>query len=137
MGYRGEDREAASLSILGGSDATSLPAYASLTRYSDPELVAKNVARALSSGYRRLKLHEIDLDCVRAAREAAGDDIEIMLDVNCPWSVREAIDMTSKLRSFNLRWLEEPVWPPENHSGLALVRQGEAFQSPQARMHRR
>ena len=77
--------------LLGGSDATSLPAYASLTRYSDPELVAKNVARALSSGYRRLKLHEIDLDCVRAAREAAGDDIEIMLDVNCPWSVREAL----------------------------------------------
>jgi len=110
--------------LLGGSDATSLPAYASLTRYSDPELVAKNVTRALSNGYRRLKLHEINLDCVRAAREAAGDDIEIMLDVNCPWSVREALDMTSKLRPFNLRWLEEPVWPPENYSGLARVRQG-------------
>jgi L-alanine-DL-glutamate epimerase-like enolase superfamily enzyme len=109
--------------LLGGSDATSLPAYASLTRYSDPELVAKNVTRALSNGYRRLKLHEINLDCVRAAREAAGDDIEIMLDVNCPWSVREALDMTSKLRPFNLRWLEEPVWPPENYSGLARVRQ--------------
>jgi L-alanine-DL-glutamate epimerase-like enolase superfamily enzyme len=95
--------------LLGGSGAISLPAYASLTRYSDPELVAKNVARALSSGYRRLKLHEIDLDCVRAAREAAGDDI--------------ALDMTSKLRPFNLRWLEEPVWPPENYSGLARVRQ--------------
>jgi L-alanine-DL-glutamate epimerase-like enolase superfamily enzyme len=27
---------------------------------------------------------------VRAAREAAGDDIAIMLDVNCPWSVRES-----------------------------------------------
>jgi L-alanine-DL-glutamate epimerase-like enolase superfamily enzyme len=109
--------------LLGGSDATSLPAYASLTRYSDPELMTKNVARALSSGYRRLKLHEIDSDCVRAAREAAGDDIEIMLDVNCPWSVREALDMTDKLRPFNLRWLEEPVWPPENYSGLARVRQ--------------
>jgi L-alanine-DL-glutamate epimerase-like enolase superfamily enzyme len=109
--------------LLGGSDKASLSAYASLTRYSDPELVAKNVARALSSGYRRLKLHEIDLDCVRAARQAAGDDIEIMLDVNCPWSVREALDMMHRLREFNLRWLEEPVWPPENYSGLAQVRQ--------------
>jgi L-alanine-DL-glutamate epimerase-like enolase superfamily enzyme len=27
------------------------------------------------------------------------------------------------LRPFNLRWLEEPVWPPENYSGLARVRQ--------------
>ena len=62
------------------------------------------------------------MDCVRAARETAGDDIDITLDVNCPWSVREALDMTNKLRPFNLRWLEEPVWPPENYSGLAQVR---------------
>jgi L-alanine-DL-glutamate epimerase-like enolase superfamily enzyme len=100
----------------------SLPCYASLTRYNDPEYVSKNVARALHDGYRHLKLHEIDVDCVRAAREAAGDDVEIMLDVNCPWSVREALDMTNRLRPFNLRWLEEPVWPPENYSGLARVR---------------
>lgn len=109
--------------LLGGSNAKSLPSYASLTRYADPELVGQNVTRALNDGFRRLKLHEIDVDCVRAAREAAGDDIEIMLDVNCPWSVREALDMSSRLRPFNLRWLEEPVWPPENYAGLAQVRQ--------------
>ncbi|CAE6755675.1 mandelate racemase/muconate lactonizing enzyme family protein [Paraburkholderia aspalathi] len=109
--------------LLGGSDALSLPCYASLIRYSDPALVRENVGRALNSGFRHLKLHEIDIDCVRAAREAAGDNIEITLDVNCPWSVRDALDMTSKLRPFNLRWLEEPVWPPENYSGLARVRQ--------------
>jgi len=66
--------------LLGGSDAISVSAYASLTRYNDPEFVRKNVARALSSGYRHLKLHEIDVECVRAAREAAGDDVEIMLE---------------------------------------------------------
>jgi L-alanine-DL-glutamate epimerase-like enolase superfamily enzyme len=108
--------------LLGGTDATALPAYASLTRYGNPELVGENVRRALRSGYHRLKLHEIDINCVRAAREAAGDDVEIMLDVNCPWSVREALDMTRKLRPLNLKWLEEPVWPPENYAGLARVR---------------
>jgi L-alanine-DL-glutamate epimerase-like enolase superfamily enzyme len=108
--------------LLGGSDRTSLPCYASLTRYGDPALVRENVARALRSGYRHLKLHEIDVACVRAARETAGDEVEIMLDVNCPWSVREALDMTEKLRPLNLRWLEEPVWPPENYAGLAEVR---------------
>jgi L-alanine-DL-glutamate epimerase-like enolase superfamily enzyme len=108
--------------LLGGSDAVTLPAYASLIRYSDPELVRKNVRRALDSGFRHLKLHEIDIGCVRAAREEAGDDVEIMLDVNCPWSVREALDMTELLRPLKLRWLEEPVWPPENYSGLAHVR---------------
>ncbi len=108
--------------LLGGSDATALNCYASLIRYSDPDLVRTNVRRALDSGFRHLKLHEIDVDCVRVARETAGDDIDITLDVNCPWSVREALDMTNKLRPFNLRWLEEPVWPPENYSGLAQVR---------------
>jgi L-alanine-DL-glutamate epimerase-like enolase superfamily enzyme len=109
--------------LLGGSDAASLRSYASLARYAKPGLVADNVARALESGFRHLKLHEIDVDCVRAAREAAGDDVDIMLDVNCPWSVREALDMTNRLRPFNLRWLEEPVWPPENYAGLARVRE--------------
>ena len=108
--------------LLGGTDATSLRCYASLVRYSDPALVKEHVERALKNGFRHLKLHEVNIDCIRAAREAAGDDIEITLDVNCAWSVREGLDMTSKLREFNLRWLEEPVWPPENYSGLAQVR---------------
>ena len=44
-----------------------------------------------------------------------------MLDVNCPWTVREALDMAEKLREVHPRWLEEPVWPPEDHAGLARV----------------
>ena len=108
--------------LLGGSEATSLAAYASLIRYGDPELVRRNVRRAVDAGYRYLKLHEVDVACVAAAREAAGPDIEITLDVNCPWTVREALDMAEQLRPYNLRWLEEPVWPPENYAGLAAVR---------------
>jgi L-alanine-DL-glutamate epimerase-like enolase superfamily enzyme len=108
--------------LLGGSDATSLACYASLIRYGDPELVRSNVQRAVNSGYKYLKLHEVDVECVRAAREAAGPDIDITLDVNCPWTVREALDMAEKLRPFNLTWLEEPVWPPEDYEGLSTVR---------------
>jgi L-alanine-DL-glutamate epimerase-like enolase superfamily enzyme len=108
--------------LLGGSQATSLSAYASLIRYADPGLVRRNVRRAVDQGYKYLKLHEIDVACVRAAREEAGPDIEITLDVNCPWTVREALDMAEQLRPFKLRWLEEPVWPPENYAGLAAVR---------------
>lgn len=108
--------------LLGGSDTDSLPCYASLIRYSDPDLVRENVRRALNDGYRYLKLHEVAIGCVDAARQTAGDDIEITLDVNCPWTVREALDMAGKLRPYHLRWLEEPVWPPENFTGLARVR---------------
>jgi L-alanine-DL-glutamate epimerase-like enolase superfamily enzyme len=108
--------------LLGGAEATSLATYASLIRYADPELVRVNVQRAVKDGYKYLKLHEIDVAAVRAAREAAGPDIEITLDVNCPWTVREALDMAEQLRPYKLRWIEEPVWPPENYAGLASVR---------------
>ena len=58
---------------------------------------------------------------IRAAREAAGAGIPIMVDCNCPWTVDQAIDMARALRPLDLKWLEEPVWPPEDHAGLARV----------------
>src|SRR3989475_9220634 len=45
-----------------------------------------------------------------------------MLDTNCPWTVEEAIRIGRRLVRFDLRWLEEPVWPPEDYPGLARVR---------------
>ena len=107
--------------LLGGGKPR-LTCYASMIRYTEPALVAKNVERALAQGYRHIKLHEIEVKPTRAAREAAGEDVAIMLDVNCPWTQREALDMAEKLRPLNLRWFEEPVWPPEDHNALAYIR---------------
>jgi len=53
----------------------------------------------------------------------AGADARIMLDTNCPWTVVQAIEMAKRLAPLGLRWLEEPVFPPENVEGLAEVRQ--------------
>jgi L-alanine-DL-glutamate epimerase-like enolase superfamily enzyme len=108
--------------LLGGCRLPRLPCYASLVRYTEPRLVAANVERAVAQGIRHIKLHEIEVAPTRAAREAAGDAVEIMLDVNCPWSVSQALDMAAQLRPLRLRWLEEPVWPPEDYAGLARVR---------------
>ncbi len=108
--------------LLGGAPVGTLPAYASLLRYSAPAEVAKACARALDQGYKAVKLHEIDAPQVEAARDAAGPDIDIMLDTNCPWSVDQAITTARRLQPFNLAWLEEPLWPPENHTGLARIR---------------
>jgi L-alanine-DL-glutamate epimerase-like enolase superfamily enzyme len=108
--------------LLGGARADRLPCYASLIRYTDPAIVAANTVRAVAEGFRHVKLHEIEVAPTRAAREAAGEGIDLMLDVNCPWSRQEAREMAARLRPFNLRWLEEPVWPPEDYAGLAQVR---------------
>ncbi|MCW5620772.1 MAG: mandelate racemase/muconate lactonizing enzyme family protein [Burkholderiales bacterium] len=108
--------------LLGGQRAPRLDAYASLIRYGEPMLLARNVERAVDQGFRHVKLHEVEVAPTRAAREAAGADVAIMLDVNCPWSVQEALHMARQLAPFDLLWLEEPVWPPENVAGLAMVR---------------
>lgn len=108
--------------LLGGAARDELTAYASLMPYRDPALVAKITARALGEGYRHVKLHEIDVPQTKAAREAGGPEFELMLDTNCPWSQRQAVDMAKRLAPYNLRWLEEPCWPPENFEALSEVR---------------
>jgi L-alanine-DL-glutamate epimerase-like enolase superfamily enzyme len=108
--------------LIGGTRRDRLPCYASLLRYGEPALTARNAAAAAAEGYAAVKLHEVDVAAVRAARDALGPDVPLMDDVNCPWSVAEALRHAALLRPINLHWLEEPVWPPEDHHGLAQVR---------------
>src|SRR5882672_8438715 len=108
--------------LLGGLCQSRARAYASLLRFDTPTQVAQAVSAAKVLGYTAVKLHQIDVESVAAAREAGGADLDVMLDTNCPWTVEEAIRIGRRLERYDLRWLEEPVWPPEDYSGLARVR---------------
>ncbi|HEX3179448.1 MAG TPA: mandelate racemase/muconate lactonizing enzyme family protein [Methylomirabilota bacterium] len=108
--------------LLGGLVQRSVRAYASLPRYESPADVARAAAAMAEHGFTAIKLHQIDVPSVAAARQAVGDGVELMLDTNCPWSVEDAIAMARRLEPYRLRWLEEPVWPPEDYAGLARVR---------------
>jgi L-alanine-DL-glutamate epimerase-like enolase superfamily enzyme len=113
--------------LLGGG-AAELDCYASLVRYSEPSLVRAAVRQAVDAGFRTLKLHEIELPAIRAARKEVGPDIELTLDVNCPWTLYEARQMAQGLKAIDLKWLEEPLWPPENFDGLAALRKTSGIQ---------
>ena len=108
--------------LLGGARHAALPVYASLMRYAHADLVARNTAAALERGYRAIKLHEITANEVRAARGVMGKQEALMMDVNCPWTVEQALSIADQVRPFDLLWFEEPVWPPEDFAGLAEVR---------------
>lgn len=108
--------------LLGGSPVGTLTSYASLLRYGAAAQVAAACERALSRGYRDVKLHEITVPEIRAARQALGPEPRLMVDTNCPWTVTQAIDMARRVRDCDLTWLEEPVFPPGDHHGLARVR---------------
>jgi L-alanine-DL-glutamate epimerase-like enolase superfamily enzyme len=108
--------------LVGGLCQPRTRAYASLLRFETPKDVAHAVSNALGAGFTAVKLHQIDVESVAAAREAAGSGVDIMLDTNCPWTVEETIRIGRRLERYDLRWLEEPVWPPEDYAGLARVR---------------
>jgi D-galactarolactone cycloisomerase len=108
--------------LFGGAARRQLRAYASLLRYNDPAVTAKLAAEAVERGYRHVKLHEIEPAPVAAARAAVGPVIALMVDTNCPWSLAEATGMARMLAPYDLNWLEEPIWPPEDFAALARLR---------------
>ncbi len=109
--------------LLGGAVRKELPAYASLFRYQNSETVAEHCKLALEEGYHYIKLHETAESEVKAAREAIGEDVPLMVDTNCPWSPNEARQQAMRLKDYNLYWLEEPIFPPEDFAALARLQQ--------------
>lgn len=116
--------------LLGSkSPLESVPAYASLLRYGDADLVGAAVADAVARGHRQVKLHEATSEAVAAARKSAGPAIGLMLDVNCRWSGDEAVMMAHRLKPYALDWIEEPCWPLDpmvmkrmtRESGIAMA----------------
>jgi L-alanine-DL-glutamate epimerase and related enzymes of enolase superfamily len=108
--------------FLGASRIKNVPAYASLFRYEDPDCVGDRVDFAKNLGYEKIKLHEIGIDEVRAARNTAGEEALLMVDVNCPWTPEEARIMALKMKQFDIHWLEEPINPPEDFDSLAKLK---------------
>ena len=108
--------------LLGGASCIELDAYACLPRYGDAGALRELVTNDVAEGYRSVKIHEEGLPEIAAAREAAGDEIDLMVDVNCAWEPQVARERLKAMEPYRPAWIEEPVWPPENYHGLAEVR---------------
>jgi len=120
--------------LLGERRQDRLPAYASLYRYGEPEIVAERCSQAIEEGYGWIKLHETEDREVAAARQTVGEGFPIMLDTNCPWTEAEAHKRAEALVQFRLHWLEEPIFPPETLKPLRPFRRNSIFPSLQGRM---
>ncbi|MDF1850597.1 MAG: mandelate racemase/muconate lactonizing enzyme family protein [Verrucomicrobiales bacterium] len=108
--------------LLGGRSRHSVPAYASLVRYGDRDLVRAKSEQAASEGYKEIKLHEITIPEIRICREAIGPDTRMTVDVNCNWSLEFTREVIPELKDLDTRWLEEPIFPPEDFRTLAELR---------------
>ena len=108
--------------LLGGVVRNGLKAYASLPPLREATLLTEQIERAVATGFAGVKLHEVDLALVAAARRCAPEGFPLMLDVNGHWTPLEAEDQARRLAEFDLTWLEEPVWPMQDHHAMARVR---------------
>jgi L-alanine-DL-glutamate epimerase-like enolase superfamily enzyme len=95
---------------------------ASLLRYEAPADVARATDSWLAAGFGSTKLHQTDIESVRAAIAAAGDPGRVALDLNCAWQRDAATEAVRALDRLGLLWIEEPVWPPDDYDGLAGMR---------------
>ena len=99
--------------ILGGEEKP-IPAYHSLGM-AGPEGAAREAAESIELGFRCVKFKvgyphvEQDRAVVRAARDAAGKDLQVMVDYNQSLSVPEAIGRVQLLEEEALVWVEEPT----------------------------
>ena len=109
--------------LLGGAQCDRLPAYASLLKYNDTKVVTAVSEDALSRGYDELKIHETGRDEITAAANLLHqhNGNSLMVDVNAPWNLQEALTATEPLRELGLKWIEEPVWPPEDFGAAAEI----------------
>ena len=79
-----------------------------------PELaqeMAENVAMgatAIKMKVGALSLRE-DTERVKVVRDAIGPDIKLMVDANCAYKLREAIQMAKRLEEYDPFWFEEPI----------------------------
>jgi L-alanine-DL-glutamate epimerase-like enolase superfamily enzyme len=108
--------------LLGGAARTAVEVYASLVGYGDAATVAERACEAVAAGYRQVKLHEREPSHVEAVRAATGSEVGLMLDLNCAWTLEQALRAADRLRPLDLRWVEDAVWPPEDHAALARLR---------------
>jgi galactonate dehydratase len=100
----------------------------------EPEEFADKIQESIQKGFTAVKAMPIPVAemiesadvlkhsarCVEAMRKAAGDGIDIMLDLHARTTPAAAIQFGRLLTEYNLYWYEEPCWP-EHVDGLVEV----------------
>jgi L-alanine-DL-glutamate epimerase-like enolase superfamily enzyme len=115
--------------LVGGHKDGSIRSYntdGGWLNFPVPQLV-EEMHKILDAGWTGVKMKigldnpREDLRRVAAAREAIGDDVELMLDVNQRWNLTTAIGWAHYFEEFRIGWLEEPIDPDDvdGHARLA------------------
>lgn len=119
--------------LLGGKSHDKIRLYANgwPRKANTPEGIAEGVKRVVDQGYEALKFYPFGgaqvatieriqhgVALVEAAREAAGSQIEIGIDIRARLNIWSARRVAQALEPYNIAWMEEPIlW--DNPAALA------------------
>ena len=117
------------VSTLLGGYRKRVPTYASgaLMRPVNVERLAEIGPMLVDQGFRQMKTQMgaeptagREVERIRVLRDAVGDDIDLMCDINQLWSVNQAIDIGHQVEDYHLFWLEDVV-AHDDYQGMAKV----------------
>ncbi len=120
--------------LLGGRYHESVPVYASVLFHPVEEL-PERIAALLERGFRALKLGwqpfgqqslSRDEDLVRTAREAAGEEVTLLVDAGgsypfWPLKLKDALSRAEMLADYGVYWFEEPLEPDDIEGYVRLT----------------
>ena len=117
-------------SLLGGRKNEFVKPYATGLYFSKGgDLKEKLVQEALvykKQGFKGIKMKvglgiTKDVEYAKAVRKAIGEEVELMIDSNHAYSLKEALQLCYKLKDLDISWFEEPV-SPEFYNGYQQLR---------------
>lgn len=116
--------------LIGGAYRTEVQSYATGLYFIDMDrLIEEAVEEAqgyVAEGFTAIKMKiglgspKLDLERVRAVREAVGGDVRLMVDANHCFTVPAAIRLGRELEKLDVEWFEEPI-SPEDLDGYVEV----------------
>jgi L-alanine-DL-glutamate epimerase-like enolase superfamily enzyme len=115
--------------LLGGNYRRTIKPYGSIL-FDEPEPLARTLESVVGRGFKAIKMgwrpfgrrdRQFDERLIRAARQAVGDGIELMVDAGgseqfWPHGTNWARNTASMLADFGIVWFEEPL-PPDDLAG--------------------
>ncbi|MET0185609.1 MAG: mandelate racemase/muconate lactonizing enzyme family protein [Achromobacter sp.] len=116
--------------LIGGAHRTEVQSYATGLYFIDMDrLIEEAVEEAqeyVAQGFTAIKMKiglgspKLDIERVRAVREAIGGDVRLMVDANHCFTVPAAIKLGRELEKLDVEWFEEPI-SPEDLDGYVEV----------------
>jgi len=116
--------------LLGGKKRDEIYPYATGMYFSKHEVMTDTLPKEAKCyadmGYKAMKMKvglgvKEDIELVKLVREAIGPDVNLMIDANHAYNLREAIQLANAVEPYDIYWFEEPI-SPEYYDQYAELR---------------